>query len=487
MSLRVNTNVSALSAHRSLVSNSKEQAKTLEQLSSGLKVNSGADAPAQLQISEKLRAQAAGLKQAIDNTEMGVSLMQTAEGALDEVSRALINMRQLTVHAANEAVNDEFMLQSDQQEIDNIITMINRVALSTQYGNKILLDGSKSGNGVAIGKNLEFIAAGNMAQTSGAQGYEVTITQVSKRAQHVGTKQLNQVLIDAGEQLTISEGGRTLDFRTQEGHSVEQTLNELDSAIKGAGLNLELVRPDPTTTGNNVPQFIRLRHKEYGQHSFVVGSTTGGVLSQKGDNEEMIWNGTDVKGEINGESAIGRGQVLTGDPGAKTIEGVQMRYSGEKAPEGGFAGTLTLNQGALVFQTGGNADQTAGISLHSMRPTTLANGVQNNSGFVSLGDVNVLDTQKANDSLRMIDKAIEEVSAARGEMGAFQKNNLESSLNYLRIAHENVVSTESVIRDADIAEEMSVFTRNRIMVESATAMLAQANQQPLSVLGLMVG
>ena len=164
-----------------------------------------------------------------------------------------------------------------------------------------------------------------------------------------------------------------------------------------------------------------------------------------------------------------------------------MRYSGEKAPEGGFAGTLTLNQGALVFQTGGNADQTAGISLHSMRPTTLANGVQNNSGFVSLGDVNVLDTQKANDSLRMIDKAIEEVSAARGEMGAFQKNNLESSLNYLRIAHENVVSTESVIRDADIAEEMSVFTRNRIMVESATAMLAQANQQPLSVLGLMVG
>ena len=106
-----------------------------------------------MQISEQLRAQSAGLNQAIDNSEMAVSLVQTAEAALDEVSRALINARQITVHAANEATNDEFMLQADQQELDNILASVNRIAANTQYGKNFLLDGSKAGNGVVAGEN----------------------------------------------------------------------------------------------------------------------------------------------------------------------------------------------------------------------------------------------------------------------------------------------------------------------------------------------
>jgi flagellin len=102
-----------------------------------------------------------------------------------------------------------------------------------------------------------------------------------------------------------------------------------------------------------------------------------------------------------------------------------------------------------------------------------------------LGEVNVRNFQGAQDSMRVIDRAIEEVAVARGEMGAFQRNSVESNLNYLRIAHENVLSSESVIRDADIAKEMAAFTRNQIMVESSTAMLAQANQQHMNVLNLV--
>ena len=170
MSTRINTNVSSLNAHRNVMRNQEAQGKTLERLASGLKINQGADAPAQLQISEQLRAQSAGLNQAIDNSEMAVSLMQTAEAALDEVSRALINARQITVHAANEATNDEFMLQADQQELDNILSSINRIAANTQYGKNNLLDGSKAGNGVTSGENLEFLEAGANAQTSGPGG-----------------------------------------------------------------------------------------------------------------------------------------------------------------------------------------------------------------------------------------------------------------------------------------------------------------------------
>jgi len=216
-----------------------------------------------------------------------------------------------------------------------------------------------------------------------------------------------------------------------------------------------------------------------------VASSTGGVLSAKGNISEMVKNGVDVAGELNGESAMGRGQVLTGGPGASSVDGIMVRYSGEKPPEGGFAGTLTFAQNSLVFQIGGNAGQTTSVSMKSMRASQLGTGVQNESGYTSLTDTDLTNRQGATDSIRIIDKAIEQVAVARGEMGAFQKNNLESNLGYLRIAHENVLSSESTIRDADMAEEMAAFTRNQIMVESSTAMLAQANQNPRSVLNLI--
>ncbi len=483
MSLRINTNTAAINSHRNLVNNSQVQNKTLERLSSGLRINRGADAPAQLQISEQLRAQVAGLRQAIDNSEMGVSLMQTAEAALDEVSRSLVSARQIAVHAANEAVNDPFMLQADQQEIDNILASVNRIAKNTQYGKNFLLDGSKAGNGVVVGDNLEFIEGGSMAKTSGPNGYGIQITQAAQRNAHSGSVALTQDMIDRGEQITITEGGRTLNFQTQVGRSVEQTLNELGAAIKDANLNIDLIRPDPATTDNNAPQVLRLRHKEFGsEHTFTVASSTAGVLSQQANVSDTIANGVDVAGEINGEAAIGKGQVLTGGPGANGIEGVKIRYTGEST---GRVGTLTFAQNSLNFQIGGNANQTTSVSMKSMRASQLGNAVSNASGFRSLNEIEVTDASRAQDAIRVIDKAIEEVSATRGEMGAFQKNNLESNLNYLRIAHENVQSSESVIRDADMAAEMAAFTRNQIMVESSMAMLAQANQKQQSILKLL--
>ena len=142
MTLRVNTNIPAINSHRNLILNNTNQARTMERLSSGLKINRGADGPASLVISERLRAQTAGSEQAIDNSE---ALVQTAEGALNEMSSILINARQLAVASANEAVNDEFMLRANQQEIDNIIATVNRIAQNTEFGKNKLLDGSKFG------------------------------------------------------------------------------------------------------------------------------------------------------------------------------------------------------------------------------------------------------------------------------------------------------------------------------------------------------
>jgi len=417
---------------------------------------------------------------------MAVSLVQTAEAGLSEVSRALVQARQLAVHAGNEGVNDPNMMLADQREFGNILEQINRVASSTQYGQNYLLDGSRSGNGLTIGKDLEFVEAGVNASSSGTGGYDITIKQAATRSYQSGTVALTQAMIDAGEQITISEGGRVVNFKTVKGESVEQTMNNLTDAIDEAGVQLDLIRASSSTTDSHTPQMISLRHKKFGsEHTFQVASNTVGLVSSSSNINDLIANGTDVKGEIGGEETIGKGQILTGAVGAGSTEGIKIRYTGETAPVGGKAGTVTFSQNSLTFQIGGNANQFSQFSLRSMKAADLGRGESNSSGFKALDEVKMLSAAQAQDAIAVIDKAIEEVNSNRGEMGAFQKNNLESNLNYLRIAHENTVSSESVIRDADMANEMAKFTRDKIMTEASTAMLAQANQSSTTVMKLL--
>ena len=527
MTVRVNSNIPAINSHRNLLINNTEQAKVMERLSSGLEINRGADGPAALVISERLRSQTAGLEQAINNSEAGISLVQTAEAALDEVSASLINARQLAVHAANEAVNDEFMLRANQQEIENILATVNRIAQSTQYGKKNLLDGSKGASGVVSGADLEFVDATQATKSSGATGYDVYIAQAACRAEVGGSVPLTNEIIDKGEQITIIEGSKTVNFHSIKGETVETNLNVLSAAIKEAGLDIDLIRPSEKGTNPNIPQNITLRHQQFGSdYTFKVSSSTEGLLSTKSNIYDTIENGLDVAGEINGEEATGSGQVLTGNTGNSNTEGLAIRYKGHSLPGdshssntvtesyleqtqvseihrgernrlpqmseaelaeciGALAGTVTVSQNSLVFQIGSNAEQTTSLALRNMRTSNLGAGVENLSGFQSLAEIDVTNAAKAQDTMSILDRALEEVSSTRAEIGAFQKNNLESNLNYLRIAHENVQSAKSIIRDADMAEEMTAFIRNQIMTESATAMLAQANLRGQSVLQLL--
>ena len=148
MGLRINTNIQALNAHRQVLTNDKALGQSLERLSSGLQINRAADDPAGLIVSEIMRAQVAGLNQAIDNSETARSMVQTTEAALTEVNIALIDMRQLAIHAANEGANDAQMLAADQLEITNLVETVDRITDQAQFGTKKLLDGSAGANGV---------------------------------------------------------------------------------------------------------------------------------------------------------------------------------------------------------------------------------------------------------------------------------------------------------------------------------------------------
>jgi flagellin len=333
MSLRINTNVESLTAHRHLINNDKQLTKTIENLSSGQKINRGADGPAALVISEGMRAQIASLQQAANNNESAISMVQTAEGALNEVSRLLVDMRQRAVSAANVGINDSNMANASQKEIENALDAIDRISDNTQFGSKHLLNGSAE-----------------------------------------------------------------------------------------SGVSAEAI----------------------GEAAEVAESTVGAAEEEAAEAASAAAAVADAAGV---------------EPGSLTK--------------------------SLAFQIGANKGQMVSASLPNVATNRLALGVENTSGFNSLADLDVTTGQGAQDAMGVIDKAIEEIAVARGDLGAFQKNTLESNLTSLRIHTENLVAAESTVRDADMAVELAAFTRNQIMTQSATAQLAQANAMPKNVMALL--
>ncbi len=510
MSLRINHNTSAINSHRNLQANQASMAKTLERLSSGYKINRASEGPASLVISEQMRAQIAGMNQAIDNSESAISLVQTTEANMAEINNLLVSIRQLAIHAANEGVNDEVMLEADQGEIDNALSTIARISDQAQFGQKKLLDGSRGASGTTTGDYLEFVGATLNSGDSRENGFDVKITQAASKARVEGTVALTNEIVKGGETLTVIENGKMATYTSNADDTAATLVQNLKSEIDRKGLNLDIRLTE--TNG------IEVMHKDYGsEHSFQVSSSTAGVLSKESAEIEVAAKGLNVKGTINGESAVGNGQILTGVAGAKCVDGLSIRFYGEgkdlvmppnctvadlKVEEGSeempagtkklevteagvSAGRVFVAQNSMKFQVGANKDQTVGISVTSSNPENLAKGVANHSGFKSLRDVNVKNFQGAQDTIKIVDSAINEITASRGNMGAFQKNTLEANLSNLRIANENLISSESIIRDVDMAKEMAQFTRNQIMTQAATAMLAQSNQLPQNVLQLL--
>ncbi len=507
MGLRINHNISAINSHRNLQTNQAAQSRTLERLSSGLKINRASEGPASLVISEQMRAQIAGLNQAIANSETAVSLVQTTEANMNEINHLLVTVRQLAIHAANEGANDEVMLTADQGEIENALETIDRIANQAQFGTRKLLDGSRGASGTTTGQDLEFVSAGLMTGDSRENGFDVKIKAIATKTNVTGAASLTPELIGAGETLTVIEDGKLASYTSNAEDNAETVVQNLRSEIERKGLSLDI---DLTETGQ-----VEVKHKKFGsEHTFQVSSSSAGVLSEQAGEISTANAGTDVRGTINGESATGKGQILTGVGGAKCVDGLSVRYYGEGkelkfqdcevadmplpegeeaaeparaeiTSEGASIGRVFVSQNSMKFQTGGNNNQTVGISVKSANPESLGRGIGNRSGYSSLADIDVQNFQGAQDAILMIDAAIDEISSARGELGAFQKNTLESNLSNIRIANENLVSSESIIRDVDMAKEMATFTRNQIMSQSATAMLAQANMLPQNVLQLL--
>ncbi|MEE1576889.1 MAG: flagellin [Deltaproteobacteria bacterium] len=534
MAMRIRQNPTSLNALRHSGNHFDQVRNSIEKLSSGVKINKGADGPASLIASERLRGRIVGIQQAYNNATQSVSLMQTAEGSLNEVSGILIRLRQLSTHAQNEAVNDPQMLAADQMEIEQLLRTVDRISQNTQFGSHTLLDGSMGANGVTVGDHLRFVSANPQTPPSPESGWEVDIHQVATRASKEGAVPITVDNIADGAFMVISEGGKNATIDTREGQMskdiqqiVENTRKDpsrfppeemaasirsivvfnIKNAITESGLDVHVLETPNKT--------LLVRHNQFGdEFSFSVTSSVPGILSDEANVAQLSNTGKNVEGMINKEVALGKGQLLTALEGTSAA-GVTVEYGrsiGLKeipvyddvgarigtefiqetneevvggSDSGKIEGYVHISQQSKEFQVGPDSGINPSFSFINVRTKNLGHGVANDSNFKSLSDIDVRSLQGARDAAKLVDKVIEEISVARGELGAFQKNAVESNLNSLKIAEENITQAESVIRDSDMAEEMSKLTGDQIMLQASTAMVSQANQVPRTVLDLV--
>ena len=469
MALTIANNVGALNARNNLNRSQAKLERSIERLSTGLKINRGADGPAALVISEKQRSQIAGLRTAIDNTRKGVAVVQTAEGALNEINSILITVRSLALDSANSGVNDADALAANQAEINGALDTITRIAENTQFGEKQLLQGSAGISGTASDADVTFLR-GSGSTSDGT--YTIDVTTAAERANIVaGTAQTttlaaNEVLFINGVSINLNLG---LDQ-----NGVVARINEFTDQT---GVMADI-------SGGAT----RLYSLQYGSNAEIsVASDTVAAVDSSGFGTTQITDiGLNIAGEIDGIPASGNGNVLTSIAGASTGAVVRIAESAADPvlSESGLQGTISPQNNALVFQIGPNQNQTAQIAIQSVRADALALNTTG-SVFTSLDEIDVTSFKNAQDSLTVIDAAIDELSSIRGELGAFQASTLESVANNMLSTLENTVNAESVIRDTDFAEEVSTFTNSQILVEAGTSVLSSANQTTQAILALL--
>ena len=484
--MRINNNLMAMNTHRQLGVTNNNGGKSMEKLSSGFRINRAGDDAAGLAISEKMRAQIRGLNQASRNSQDGISMIQTAEGALTETHAILQRMRELAVQAANDTNVDQDR-DSIQNELTQLRDEIDRIARDTEFNTQKLLDGGASqsskggGSAVSTGTELDFSSALDFTggKTFTIDGTDVTVTGTFADIDALVTGIETALTAASIDGVTVSNDGDKLVLTSSEAF-------ELGGAdIADFGLTAGEVK----ATGGAGDGFTA---------TFQVGANSGQTFDIS--IADMSAKGLGLTdGGSGGSSAVSTGTELDFSSaldftGGKTftIDGTDVTVTGTFADidalvtgietaltAASIDGVTVSNDGDKLVLTSSEAFELGGADIADFGLT--AGEVKATGGA---GGLDVSDNSKANDTLDTIDAAIKLVSEQRSKLGAWQ-NRLEHTIKNLDTSSENLQAAESRIRDVDMAKEMMEFTKNNILQQAAQAMLAQANQQPQGVLQLL--
>ncbi|HEX2954577.1 MAG TPA: flagellin [Bacillota bacterium] len=530
--MRINQNISAMNTHASMVKADSAMSKSLERLSSGYRINRAADDAAGLAISEKMRGQISGLKQASKNAQDGISLLQTAEGNLNESHSILQRMRELADQAANGTVTDSDRAEI-QKEMNQLTKEVDRIAKDTEFNTMKLLRGqtaavglsgstpSAPGTGAMAGGVAAANASGSIdfAAVSLADGDKINIDgQTFTMVASGGAAASGHEIVNSGTQATMisnisaaltaagitnSVSGTAIDL-TAAGTAGNGTVSVTDSAdVAKAGVTVTNLTGGVDAAAASGSLSINRQMAAGDTITFGTGGSaktyTMVAAGTSSPTATQIVLGSDVAGTIaNIVSKVN--DATDGVSSITAAAGSDGKTINLTANATGTAGNLALatNLGAasqkadhitLTMQIGANAGQSMDVDVNNMDAGSLgigrdANGVAVSGGIDATQGLDVTSSTSASNALTAIDNAINKVSSERSKLGAYQ-NRLDHTVSNLSTAAENLSASESRIRDVDMADEMSNFSRAQILMQASTAMMAQANQKPQAVLKLL--
>jgi flagellin len=526
MGLRINTNVLSINAQRNLNTTSKALGKALERLSSGSRINRAGDDAAGLAISEGLQSQIRGLKVAVRNSNDAIGFLNTAEGALSEITNITQRLRELAIQAANGtlSVTDRNYLESEKNAL---IEEFQRIASQTQFNGVSLLDGSFQTTALQVGVNKGEIinfkigdarssSIGALASISGAQGLLMDYSSYSLSINGVAIDQptaTNDNLSTLGNYFSsiaiasqINEKSSQTNVKAEVQDTVVVFQDTVWSSFSGtidAGFKIN----DVTISGtgvNTAQKFVDAVNdfsNSTGVKARIKDGTTDDIELVAEDGRNVEINFSNYNGTITAGNTLSQGGMSTlagalfGDSDSFTTAGIgdaATLYSGT----GGVSASITIStaflgsvsSGITILKSGAirllSADD---INITGPTSTAILGFTQGNYSVdrdQSINKIDLTTTDGAADALSVVDAALQQITALRADLGAVQ-NRLESTSNNISITLENISSARAQIRDADIAVETAELTRSQILQQAGVAVLGQANATSQIALSLL--
>ncbi len=471
--MKINTNMSALIACNQLRKSDNKVAASLERLSSGYKINSAEDNPVGAAMSKKMKTQLSGLDRAIQNASDGISVVDTADGALSEVSSILQRMRELAVQGASDS-NTPSDRVSIHNEIEALKEEIDRVSRDTEFNTKGLI------NGESAKKTFSNCVGMEVTYTSDtvAPGQYVLFVQEATTSEYVTTGSVEETTVEGA----ITINGET--FRIEAGQSIEEIYDEIKEVASRTQVSIE------PNNSNDLSAGFKLVSDFPGTSFPIEISGDDEIMAELGLAGATYTPGEDAKVDFcdafAGGSGFSNSATITTDGNMATITAsgsFEMRVKIDEGSVGlalnGGTGSraictfTVLDAGTMTVQVGANEDQELEIEIPEVSTESL-----------EIEHLCMLSGKGCSDAITKLDKAIGYLSKVRSQLGAYQ-NRLDYAVSSLGVTEENMTSSLSRITDVDMATEMTAYTSQNVINQAAISMLSQANQGPEKVLQLL--
>lgn len=473
---RINNNISSLQATHRMLANQQSLTQSMQRLSTGLRINSGRDDPAGLIASETLRSEIRGVETAITNSSRALNVLATADAALSEISRLLLDLRGLIDNSANEGALSQEELNANQLQIDSILESIDRIANTTQFNGERLLNGnyaySLSSVPTSAMPSIDVFGA-RLPNDGSTLQVSVEVTASAQAAQLTFAASG----LAANNPVTLQIGG----LRGSETFNFAASTSVAEMAY-GINTFTDLTGVSATTSSGA----LHMWSTDYGSDAFVSVQTLNGDFTVTGGETETIDHGVDPTVLINGQ------------PGAADGLNVQLRKNGLDvalvldeafATQTGTTKTFGITGGGARFQIGPEVNSNAqlNVGIPQINTSNLGDPVIGLLRTIGSGEANSIVNREYANAEAIVVKATMQVATISGRLGGIQRNQIEPNIRAQQVAYENIKASESAIRDTEYASEVAAMTRSQVLVQSTMMTLQMANQMPQNVLALLGG